>query len=204
MSRIIFLSFACSAFVCAGGLSSPVPAETPGLDPAVLNTGRVQYILCGACHGMNGEGGAAGPPLAGSEWVTGPVENLIRIQLRGLRGPITVKGQTYEFAAAMAPLAYQNDDQIAAVLTYVRNSFGNSASAVSPEQVAALRGEVGKPMLTEADLLPPDGSLTKSVSGKYDVLQVKPPWRRRVLPSVALLLAAVIAWRIFRRAGVVG
>jgi mono/diheme cytochrome c family protein len=54
----------------------------------------------------------------------------------------------------MMPLAHQTDDQIAAVLTYIRNSFGNSASAVKPEEVKALRGEVGKPMLTEADLIP--------------------------------------------------
>jgi hypothetical protein len=55
----------------------------------------------------------------------------------------------------MAALAYQTDEQIAAVLTYVRNSFGNSAPAVTPAEVAALRGEVGKPMLTAADLIAP-------------------------------------------------
>lgn len=131
-------------------------AKTPSaLDPELLKQGRTQFIVCGACHGQNGEGTAAGPPLAGSEWVTGPVENLIRIQLRGLQGPITVKGQTYNFPAGMAALAYQNDEQIAAVLSYVRNSFGNSASPVSAAEVAALRGEVGKPPVTVADLVPP-------------------------------------------------
>jgi mono/diheme cytochrome c family protein len=54
----------------------------------------------------------------------------------------------------MMALPQQTDEQIAAVLTYVRNSFGNSAPAVMPAQVKALRGEVGKPMLTEADLIP--------------------------------------------------
>ena len=73
MSRFILPSLACCAFVCAGGQSPAVPVEAPAGNPAVMETGRVQYILCGACHGMNGEGGAAGPPLAGSEWVTGPV-----------------------------------------------------------------------------------------------------------------------------------
>jgi mono/diheme cytochrome c family protein len=52
-------------------------------------------------------------------------------------------------------MAYQTDEQIAAVLTYVRNSFGNKASAVKSAQVAALRGEVGKPPLTVADLTQP-------------------------------------------------
>ena len=120
-----------------------------------MKTGQQQFLVCGACHGQSGEGTAAGPPLAGSEWVTGPEENLIRIQLRGLQGPIKVKGQEYNMPGGMAALAYQTDEQIAAVLTYVRNSFGNSAPAVTAAAVAALRGEVGKPQLSAADLIPP-------------------------------------------------
>ncbi|MEO7098523.1 MAG: c-type cytochrome, partial [Luteolibacter sp.] len=136
-------------------LESPKKSDTPNIDPAVLKTGRQQFLLCGACHGQSGEGTAAAPPLAGSEWVNGPAENLIRIQLRGLQGPIKVKGQEYNMAAGMAALAYQNDEQIAAVLTYVRNSFGNSAPSVTPEQVTALRSEVGKPQVMAADLTTP-------------------------------------------------
>ncbi len=131
------------------------PAEDLPIDPAVMAIGKVQFLVCGACHGQNGEGGPIGPPLAGSEWVAGPISNLIRIQLRGLHGPITVKGTDYNFPAPMAALSYQTDEQIAAVLTYVRNSFGNKASAVKPAQVAALRSEVGKPPLTAADLTKP-------------------------------------------------
>lgn len=131
------------------------PASDAPIDPAVMELGKAQFVTCSACHGANGEGGMIGPPLAESEWVNGPVSNLIRIQLRGLTGPITVKGKQYTFPAPMAPLNYQTDEQIAAVLTYVRNSFGNKASAVTPDQVKALRGEVGKPMLTEADLVKP-------------------------------------------------
>lgn len=131
------------------------PATEGPIDPAVLAIGKVQFIVCAACHGQNGEGGAAGPPLAGSEWVVGPVSNLIRIQLRGLRGPIKVKGVEYNFPAGMAPMAYQDDKQIAAVLTYVRNNFGNKASAVKADQVAALRSEVGKPQLTVEELVQP-------------------------------------------------
>ncbi len=133
-----------------------VPAEDDApIDPAQMEIGKAQYLVCGACHGQNGEGGPAGPPLAGSEWVTGPVSNLIIIQLRGLKGPITVKGVEYNFPAGMTPMAYQTDEQVAGVLTYIRNSFGNKASAVKPEQVAALRGEVGKPQATVEDLIKP-------------------------------------------------
>lgn len=131
------------------------PAADAPIDPAVMEVGKTQFVTCSACHGQNGEGGPIGPPLAGSDWVAGPVSNLIRIQLRGLHGPITVSGKEYNFPAPMAPLSYQSDEQIAAVLTYVRNHFGNKASAVLPEQVKALRSEVGKPMLTAQDLIKP-------------------------------------------------
>ncbi|NJM36523.1 MAG: cytochrome c [Akkermansiaceae bacterium] len=125
------------------------------IDPAVMATGQASYLVCSACHGQNGEGGPIAPPLANSEWVTGPIENLIRIQLRGLVGPITVAGKEYNFPGGMVAQAYQTDEQIAAVLTYVRNSFGNKASAVSPDAVKALRGEVGKPQVTAAELVKP-------------------------------------------------
>ncbi len=148
-------------------VSTPVPLDPSTLkipeavktatdiDPAIMKLGKQQYLVCSACHGSNGEGGAAAPPLAGSEWVNGPAENLIRIQLRGLQGPITVKSKEYDIQGGMAALAYQTDDQIAAVITYIRNSFGNSAPGVLPAAVTALRSEVGKPQLRATDLLPP-------------------------------------------------
>ena len=133
----------------------PVAAvAVANVDPAVMAAGKQAFMTCMACHGANAEGTVIAPPLAQSNWVNGPVENLIRIQLRGLQGPITVSGKKHAPPAPMMALPHQTDEQIAAVLTYVRNSFGNSAPAVSPEQVKALRGEVGKPMLTEADLVP--------------------------------------------------
>ncbi|MDE0835615.1 MAG: cytochrome c [Akkermansiaceae bacterium] len=132
----------------------PENADAP-IDPAQMEIGKTQFLVCGACHGQNGEGGPAGPPLAGSEWVTGPISNLILIQLRGLKGPIEIAGKVYEFPAGMTPMGYQTDEQIAGALTYIRNSFGNKASAVKPEQVAAMRGEVGKPQVTVEELTKP-------------------------------------------------
>jgi mono/diheme cytochrome c family protein len=135
-------------------IDAPVAADAP-IDPAVMEAGKASYLVCGACHGQNGEGGPIAPPLAGSEWVKGPVSNLVRIQLRGLQGPITVAGKEYNMPGGMAPLSFQTDEQIAAVLTFIRNNFGNKASAVKPEQVAALRSEVGKPQVTAAELTKP-------------------------------------------------
>ncbi|RYD48579.1 MAG: cytochrome c, partial [Verrucomicrobiaceae bacterium] len=102
--------------------TSEIDASNHPVDPKVVEAGQAGYLICGACHGQNGEGGPMAPPLAGSEWVTGPISNLIRIQLRGLTGPITVAGKEYELPAPMAPLSFQTDEQIAEVLTYVRNS----------------------------------------------------------------------------------
>lgn len=148
------LQLAAAPAVDTAAVDAAPAVESP-IDPAVMEAGKAQFLVCAACHGQNGEGGPIAPPLAGSEWVKGPVSNLIRIQLRGLQGPITVAGKEYHFPAGMAALAYQTDDQIAAVLTYVRNSFGNKAPAVTPAQVAALRSEVGKPPITAKELTKP-------------------------------------------------
>ena len=84
------------------------------------------------------------PPLAGSEWVQGSPNRLIRIPLYGLGGPITVKGQQMNFPAPMPPIgaALQPDD-LAAILSYVRQAWGNKAPTVTPEQVKAVGTQVG-------------------------------------------------------------
>ncbi|MDB4553671.1 HEAT repeat domain-containing protein [Akkermansiaceae bacterium] len=139
-------------------------SENNEIDPAVMELGKAQYNLCLGCHGPTGQGMPnVGPPLAKSEWVAGPVENLIGIQLRGLQGAITVNDVDYQFAAPMVAMgAGQPDENIAAVLTYVRNSFGNSASAVTPEMVAQYKdnnkdilSKVPPPMLNVKDLIDP-------------------------------------------------
>lgn len=122
-------------------------------DPMVL-LGKEKYGLCATCHQANGAGVAnLAPPLAGSEWVneTGP-ERIIRIVLNGLQGPISVKGENWNLA--MAPLGSTlNDQEIAAILTYVRSSWGNTGSPVSPEQVAAIRAEVGNHSMWKSEEL---------------------------------------------------
>ena len=130
-------------------------AVSEPIEPATMAAGQAAFMLCMGCHGQNGEGSVIAPPLAGSEWVTGPISNLIRIQLRGLQGPITVAGKEYNMPGGMGALSHQTDEQIAGVLTYVRNSFGNKASGVKPEQVAALRSEVGKPQCMVTELTKP-------------------------------------------------
>lgn len=95
--------------------------------------------ICSPCHQPTGLGVEGQyPPLAGSEWVLGNPEIPARIVLNGLRGPITVRGRT--FANEMPPFGEQlSDAEIAAVLTYVRSSWGNQAAPVTEELVRKAR-----------------------------------------------------------------
>lgn len=111
-----------------------------GQDQAML-LGKLKFTqTCELCHGANGQGkpGQA-PTFVGSEWVlTENVNQLIPIPLQGLVGPITVNGEAWNMSMA-AMGASLSDEELAAVLSYIRNSWGNEASMVTPEQVAAVR-----------------------------------------------------------------
>jgi glucose/arabinose dehydrogenase/mono/diheme cytochrome c family protein len=100
---------------------------------------------CRTCHQQNGKGlNAAGfPPLKGSEWVTEDPKILAKILLKGLIGPISVQGREYPGQVPMTPYEnILNDQQIADVMTYVRNAFGNRSSVVSEAFVAGVRAEI--------------------------------------------------------------
>lgn len=118
--------------------ANPKPAGDP-----VYSVGTAIYSKnCSPCHLNNGAGQLPMfPPLAGSEWVNDPSpDRLIRIALHGLHGPITVKGTV--FNNIMVPWKdFLKDDEIAAVLTYVRrqSAWGNTAPAVTAEQVRIIR-----------------------------------------------------------------
>ena len=112
-------------------------------DPKVVGK-RLFTANCVACHQATGLGVAGQfPPLAGSEWVLTEGwhgdNHLIRILLHGLQGPIQVKGATYN--GAMPAWKQLKDDQIAAILTYVRNEWGNAESSITADQVAKIREE---------------------------------------------------------------
>jgi len=114
-------------------------------EAAMLAHGKARYDqVCGLCHGLNGEGkpGQA-PPLAGSEWVnTKGFERVAHIPLEGLSGQLTVKGQTWSLSMP-AMGAAMSDEDLAEVLTYIRNSWGNKGSAVTAADIKALRAKLG-------------------------------------------------------------
>lgn len=123
-------------------------------DPAVHERGLAVYShTCIACHGPDGKGVAgAFPPLDGASWVTGDPSIPARIVLLGLQGPIEVSGQKFE--SVMPPLVDLKDDEIADVLTYVRQNWSNDASPVSAGMVKEARAKYmshGKPF-TAAEL----------------------------------------------------
>ncbi len=102
---------------------------------------KVYDMYCQACHMASGKGvPSMNPPLAGTDWVTGDKDRLIRVILNGMQDPIEINGETYQ--NVMAAHDFLSNEQIADVLSYIRNSFGNEASEVSPEEVAAVREEV--------------------------------------------------------------
>jgi mono/diheme cytochrome c family protein/glucose/arabinose dehydrogenase len=96
---------------------------------------------CITCHQADGQGlpAAQFPSVAKSSWVNGDPRRLIRIVLHGLMGPIEVNGVKYPGQVPMTAFKGLSDREVAGVVTYVRNAFGNQGSAVTPAQVAAER-----------------------------------------------------------------
>lgn len=95
-----------------------------------FDQGKTTYMLCAGCHQADGRGmNGLAPSLIGSPWAIGPAEIAAAIVLKGKEGE----------QLAMPPLGTLDDNSIAAALTYIRRSFGHTASAVTPEEVAAAR-----------------------------------------------------------------
>ncbi|MFK7980722.1 MAG: PVC-type heme-binding CxxCH protein [Saprospiraceae bacterium] len=100
---------------------------------------------CGTCHQEHGQGLAAAgyPPLKQSKWVRKDADRLIKLTLKGIYGPMTVMNRDYPGTVPMTPFeGLMNDEEIAAVLTYVRNTFDNKSGAITPEQVKTVRTEI--------------------------------------------------------------
>jgi mono/diheme cytochrome c family protein len=117
---------------------------------------------CMTCHQSNGKGlPKMYPPLVKSKWVTGDPDRLIKIALNGMIGKMEVNGQIYG-APGMPPMTpfrdlIKKDHEMAAVLTFIRNSWGNKASEITDDQVKRVRKE----MKGNINFLNPDELLKK-------------------------------------------
>ena len=104
--------------------------------------GRDQYaVSCGACHQADGKGlPNMAPTLAKSDWVIGDAKRLIGVAVHGLMGPIKVNGKPVEgVPPIMPPHGFMKDEQLAGILTYVRNAWGNRAGLISTEDITGYR-----------------------------------------------------------------
>ncbi len=139
---------------------APAGPDLKGAELASYSRGKALYAgeaACFGCHGPDGAGILAlGPPLDGSEWVTGKPEVLINIMLHGMTGPVTVAGEVFNPTADMPGLGVNptfTDQKLADIATYVRNEWGNKASAVPTslvtKQRAATKNRAGRPWTAE-------------------------------------------------------
>jgi len=154
-----------------GGAPHPMKAGAGGgaagpaseLSPAERGK-KIFSANCATCHQANGQGVAGQyPPLAGSEYVVNGSRRPGMILLKGLQGPLTVKGAKFGSAVMQPWDKTLNDQKIADVLTYIRSEWGNTAPPVNAEGIAALRKEVAShaESWVEADLqaVPADANL---------------------------------------------
>ena len=124
-------------------------------EQTLVEQGKAIYANCQPCHQASGLGIAGQfPTLAGTDWVNGSEKRLVAILLKGLMGPLKVGDATYNGAMPAWEKAL-SDKKLAAVMSYVRASFGNNSPEISEAKVAAARKEFAAQVApwTEADLL---------------------------------------------------
>ncbi|MEO5716052.1 MAG: PVC-type heme-binding CxxCH protein [Luteolibacter sp.] len=124
--------------------------KLPAEELELWRIGREVYSReahCATCHQSDGKGvDKLYPPFAGSEWVLGDETRITKLVLKGVYGPITVKEKTYDPKNGVPPMMgfgpLLKDEEVAGVLTYIRNSFGNKAPAVKPDTVRMIRESI--------------------------------------------------------------
>lgn len=129
----------------AGKAGGNTPGKATGStagNTASIARGKVLYQnICLACHQADGSGvPRMNPPLIRTSFVLGDKTKLITIVLNGLNDDVEIEGEYY--SNPMPPQAQLKDEEIADVLTFVRNSFGNKASAIKPAEVKAVRAKI--------------------------------------------------------------
>lgn len=110
----------------------PIPRKT-------MEAGKTVYdTYCLACHQADGGGvPKLNPPLTKTSFVLGDKKKLIQIILKGMTEQVEINGSTYD--NVMAPHDFMTDQEVSDVLTFIRNSFGNKASAVTVAEVKKVR-----------------------------------------------------------------
>jgi mono/diheme cytochrome c family protein len=144
--RLLIFAGLFVLFFGSQALNSIKPLAT-GFKPSILEqessskVGENLYVkYCLQCHQKDGSGVPnMFPPVMKSDWVTGDKNKLINVLLNGLDGDIEVNGDQY--SQVMPKQNNLTDDEIAQILTYIRQNFGNEASPILPADVATLRSK---------------------------------------------------------------
>jgi len=132
----------CLFLAVAAFSQSKKPVAKTTISKTTLEKGKKVYEqYCLTCHQVDGNGvPMMNPPLVKTKWVLGNKKQLIGIVLKGFNDEIEIDGQS--FSNPMPSQAHLTDQEIADVLTFVRNSFGNKASAVATNDVKAVRATI--------------------------------------------------------------
>ena len=116
------------------------PQSSSSAFAAAVDGKEVFSANCSGCHGDKGQGAPnVAPPLAKNSYVTGDPKNVIHTVLSGLNGPLKVNGKPWGEGMMPAWKGSLSNAQIAAVITYIRSSWGNKASRVTEKQVASTK-----------------------------------------------------------------
>lgn len=143
MKRLIVIVIATLAVSVTARAQGKKPATPDNQDPqAAAARGKTVYTTyCLACHQASGGGVPnLNPPLVKTSFVLGDKKKLITILLKGMDEEVEINGNYY--SNSMPSQAFLKDQEIADVLTYIRNNFGNKASAVTPAEVKTTRKTV--------------------------------------------------------------
>ena len=140
MRKILLICTSALAVVLMAAQTKPEQVKVPKKN---MDNGRKVYdTYCMACHQADGSGvPRMNPPLTKTSYVLGDKKKLVQIVLKGMNEPIEIEGESYE--NVMSAHDFLTDQEVADVLTFVRNSFGNKASMVTPAEVKAQRGKKG-------------------------------------------------------------
>ncbi len=132
---------ACDARIAwpgKGSATAAAPRRLTGAEQRRFAQGKRLFIHCMGCHGVDGEGmGGTYPPLNGSPIVLGPSGLLARVLLHGIEGPVTINGNTWDTAMVAAPV--RSNDELAALMTYIRRAWENTADPVDPAEIVRVR-----------------------------------------------------------------
>lgn len=110
-------------------------------DPALIEGQLLYKSYCATCHQADGKGiPGTFPSLHASEWISGDKGRLIRLALKGMQGPLVVNGESYN--NVMTPHGFMSDQQLSAVLTFVRQEFENTGDPVSAEEIGLVRASL--------------------------------------------------------------